>query len=213
MAAESMPTPSGAGLDRRRLRTTLLLILIGGLIVIVDFTISGTGRPTIDVFHDAVGFILLTIGFATLVKEPGPQNHGWQSSLLVGIAVSGLVWSIAAQAQTVVVPPIIVALVGGVTLGSAVLFSFVMRELTAFHGLSRATESWRRTLLVVATVWGAAWLLSSILAVVSPQGSAYVELGGPAAVPLVILGLAVILIPCIYLISSISVTRAELRAT
>lgn len=210
MSAESMATPPPADLDRQRLRSSLILILIGGPLVLLDVTISSGGGRGLDVLNDTIGWVLILVALPPLMNQPGPANHQPRMQTILVLSVIGLIGSILAQIG-VQVGALLALILFAVSLGGTILFCLVMRDLVRFHGFSRSDRAWQRSLIAVATIWGAAGLIGSLVAIARPGGSSFVQLSGADAIPLLLLGAAVILTPAIFLVVSLSTTLGELR--
>lgn len=198
--------PPSAGLDTGRLRTSLILILVGGPLVVLDLTIS-TGGPGVDVLNDTIGWVLIVIALAGLQNVAGPSTHRSKTQFVLLLAVVALIGSILVQVG-LQASPLVAALFFVLAVGGAILFCITMRELVGFHGLTLSEASWRMSTTVVAAIWGGAGAIALVVSLAS--GDSYVELSGPGAVPLLLLILAFILTPCIFLVISIARTLREM---
>jgi hypothetical protein len=192
------------------MRTSLILILIGGLLVLLDFTISSGGGRGIDVLNDTIGWVLILLSLPSLLKQPGPASFVPRMQIVLVLSIMALIGSVLAQigVQAGVLMALLIFLL---TLGGTILFCLAMRDLVGSHGLTRSEGAWHRSLVMVAVIWGAAALLGAVMAIAN-DGSAYVQVSGPSAVPLLLLVLAVILTPAIFLIVAIAKTLGELKS-
>ena len=205
-------------LDRGSLRQALILLLIGGPIVIVDFTIAQGGGPPFDILNDTIGMLLITWAAFLLGRLREGEAFSRPMLFVQGASILLTIWSILVQIDPGLAASFLGILFGGVSAAATMALCLAMRRLTRRHGLQRSTDRWRRSHLLVTFVWGGAWLLGALFSLVTRAAGpvAYVSAVqgsvGPALLLFGLLVLAIVLIPGIFVIVAISTTLSELRS-
>ena len=216
MSTGDAPAPPVA-FDPGRVRTALILVLIGGPIVVIDFTISRNGSRPLDILNDTVGLILLVWATSLLVTVAGPRSFVTRMRVVQILAVAMLAWSVVVQLAPELGSGIVGTLIGGVAIAGTFLFCIAMRDLSAFHGHVGSAADWRRAGLIVAILLGGGWLVGVIVqsvALSSGAGSGgQINVEGQGAFVLIFLiGAAVVLTPLVFILIAIASTFGELRS-
>jgi len=131
-----------------RFERPLNLIFWGGLFIILDFNLFtqvGSHRSSIDILPDAVGFVLVAVGFGILAF--GKFFTGTFDLVITGVAAAFAVF--AAMSLSTWFNPALERLApwGGAALGavggfSLLAFSFAMRSVALRFGLLSLAKAW-----------------------------------------------------------------------
>ena len=205
-------------LDRGAVRQALILLLIGGPIVIVDFTIAQGGGPPFDILNDTIGMLLITWAAFLLGRLPEGEAYGRLMLFVQGASILLTIWSVLVQIEPPLAASLLGILFGGVAAAAAMALCVAMRTLARRHGLQRSTDWWRRSHLLVTFVWGGGWLLGALFSLgtrASGPVAYFSGVQGSVGPALVLFGLvvvAIVLIPGIFVIVAISKTLSELRS-
>ena len=213
-----MAAQDSQSLDRSRLRTGLILVLIGGPLVVVDFTISQDGSVPIDILNDTIGLALLLWGSVLLSRLEVSPHYTSRMSIVLILTVFLLVWSVVVQAGPELGTSVVTILISGLAVGGTILFCMSMRHLCETHGFARSLRGWNRATAWVTILYGGGWAISSLLTLarsvtegsLSPSG-VYVDLDGGAVLLLVLLVLAIVLTPLIMVTIAISQLLGDSR--
>jgi hypothetical protein len=210
-----IPSPP---LDRARLRTALIVVLIGGPLVVVDFTLSQNGSVPFDILNDTIGFALLLWGTVLLSRLEVSTVYSSRMNIVLFLTAFLLLWSVAVQVFPEVGTSIVTILTSGLAVGGTILFCTSMRHLCETCGFARSQRGWARATAWVTILYGGGWAIGSLLTLgrsvtqgsLSPSG-VYVNLDGGVVLLLVLLVLAFILIPLIMVTIAISQLLGESR--
>lgn len=146
-----------ADLDRPALRQSLILIVVGGVLVAVDFTVG-----SLDLLNDTVGAALILLAVFQLLRQPGPRTYGTRMQLLLFITAAMTLWSLVIQLNPELgLGPLGVLVAASNTVG-LILFCTSMRDLARAHGLLASADSWRQASILVLIFFGIGWLLSLV---------------------------------------------------
>jgi len=134
--------------ELKRFEKPLNFILWGGLLVVLDFnffTQFGNHRSSIDILPDAVGFVLVAVGFGILAF--GKYFTGTFDLVITGVAAAFAVF--AAISLSTWFTPVFERLApwGAAALGTAgglslIAFSFAMRSVALRFGLVTLAKAW-----------------------------------------------------------------------
>jgi hypothetical protein len=215
---QTMSVQGPRSLDRARLRTGLILVLIGGPLVVVDFTIGLDGSTPIDILNDTIGLALLLWGTVLLSRLEVSPVYSSRLNIVLSLTVLLLVWSIVVQAGPQLGRSVVTVLTSGLAVGGTILFCTSMKHLCETHGFARSLQGWARASAWVTIVYGGGWAISSLLTLIrsasegslSPSG-VYLDIGAGGVLLLAVLLLALILVPLIMVTIAISQLLGESR--
>jgi hypothetical protein len=199
------------------LRKALILVLIGGPLVVIDFTISQNGSVPFDILNDTIGFALLLWGTVLLARLEVSPVYSSRMRTVLFLTVFLLLWSVFMQVTPEAQGTFAAVLVSGLAVGGTILFCLAMRHLCETQGFAVSLPSWARATTWVTILFGGGWALGFVITLIrsategtlSPTG-VYLEVGGAAILLLLVL-LAVMLVPLIMVTIAISRLLGEMR--
>lgn len=212
-----------AAAGARRLATALLLILVGGAVVLVDFRVDAT--PLVP---DIVGHALLVAAGVLLASDPIAATAGGHRFRRVGLAIAALsvLWALYWLATLDRLPsgsgvavgqpppepggapspgPEIVLFSAGVA--TMVWFLVTASRWCADQGMAAAEQRLHRSAHIVGWPWGALVVVMSVAALVAGFSGRELHTETPLAVPIVF-GLFATLA---YAAWALSAARSEIR--
>lgn len=187
----------------------LRFIFFGGLLCIVDVTISETVNGVgwrFDILNDTVGAILITVGVFRLARAPVPGPYARAMAFVKVVAVVSI-------AQTVlkyfVFPrpsllSVALSLLGFCQLAATMLFCLAMRWFCEAAGLAPVARSWRTTFLLFCFLYVLPLALLELMGLVTALTDKPLHVNlGPAG----LLAIPVIAVPLVHLFVSTSRMR------
>lgn len=208
----SLPAaPGSQPLDVAAARRGLAFVFWGGLVVIVDVTITGIASIPIDVVNDTIGYAFVGYGIFTLALQPGPGSFSPALWTVVGMIGVLLVWSVVVQLEPSLAETSLGLFASVVGLAVGLTFCFAMRELARAHSLERSARYWTVALAVALVMW----TLLVVVDVVAGEhlGAVLIERGvsTPRWVGAVVaVAFVLALVPALHIASSILRMRTEL---
>ncbi|MHC4714994.1 MAG: hypothetical protein ACYTAN_17265 [Planctomycetota bacterium] len=194
-----------------RVITSLRLVFWGGLLVVLDLTIT-SGGFTVDILNDFVGMILVSVGVWRLSEIRFDERY---TSAMTFARVVAVIATIGCFIKMIMpgLPPVLALLIQMfqvITVIALVAFCISMRRLCDAGMLSRAAASWKMTTALVVLMY----LVPLVLALgpsiaMGIQGKTYkYDIGFFPALLLV----AVFLIPLVHFFVSTSRMKRGIAA-
>ncbi|WP_442483914.1 hypothetical protein [Aeoliella sp. SH292] len=194
----------------------LRLIFWGGLLCVLDFSISSTttinGQITsgykFDFLNDFLGMLLVTLGIYRLMQFQ--LDGSYRVNMMVVFAVSLINCLIAFMDHFVFDTPMPLALLMTMfsiaTLVATILFCTAMLQLADAYGMWNSSVSWRFTRLLVIAIWVVPFGLLNLLmlGVLLTGRSFHFNIGW-----FMVLALLTMLVPLVHLFISTSRMKNE----
>lgn len=133
----------------------LRLIFWGGMICILDFSITDNATYKFDIISDVIGTIMITVGVFRLAEFEVHRRYSSAISFVKIIAILGIVAAIREHFLFQSPLPIVFVelLVGLASLGAVIALCVAMRWLSEDAGLGRAAQSWQTTMVLFVVLY------------------------------------------------------------
>jgi hypothetical protein len=194
----------------------LRLIFWGGLLCVLDFSISTTttidGQMTsgfkFDFLNDFLGMLLVTLGIYRLMQFELDGSYGGNMMVVFAVALINCLIAFMDHFvfDTPMPPALLLTLFSIATLVATILFCTAMHQLASAYGLWRSSESWLLTRLLVIAIWVIPFGLLNLLMLgtLLSGRSFHFNIGW-----LMALVLLAMLVPLVHLFISTSIMKNE----